>query len=383
MDTLEWAHDHRRAAYALAERFVAFYEGEVGLGRVAASQWHSDVAGAKETFARDRAAITARVSDLLVDAAPLHSAVRAGRPPGAPKVRILGVEPAAVELKGMALADEGLRARVARLDDLGAAQETPEDTAEEREWAVYFWLTDVIDQTVRLWTGVWEGRVVGEEHELWEGLRAIAATHAERIETDLQVRCPDPWLHSVAGAAGRMLRRCAIVDDTQAQRRSLTAHARTHVLCTQVLYAQFEAAPRLAEVATELAGVAITPDAWRTCTRDRPAMNADEALQALHATLPRWARALEPPRLAHCARTLPAGSIVAGGATDDEDERNPGQRFDATAHVRLRPAYCDARALVERVAGKAVEALPDSPSAWRELERDEVAGQDHGAPAVR
>ena len=77
---------------------------------------------------------------------------------------------------------------MARLDDLGAPQETPEDTAGDREWAVYFWLMGAIDQTVRLWTGAWEGRVVGEEHQVWEGLRTIAASHAERIEADLRAR---------------------------------------------------------------------------------------------------------------------------------------------------------------------------------------------------
>ena len=59
MDTLQWTEVHRRAAHALAERFVAFYEGEVSSSRVAATQWHIDVAGAKETFARDRATTTA------------------------------------------------------------------------------------------------------------------------------------------------------------------------------------------------------------------------------------------------------------------------------------------------------------------------------------
>lgn len=93
----------------------------------------------------------------------LDSAVRAGRPPRAPKVRILRVDPAAVELQGMALADEELRARVARLDDLGVAQETPEYTAGDREWAVCFWLEGAIDRTVRLRTGAWEGRMVGEK----------------------------------------------------------------------------------------------------------------------------------------------------------------------------------------------------------------------------
>ena len=219
MDTLLLKEDHRRAALALAGRFVTIYEDAVRFGR--AGRWHSDAAGAEEIFARDRAAITARVSDLLAEAAPLHSAVRAGRPPRAPHVRILGVDPAAVELQGMTLADEGLRARVARLDDLGTPYETPEDTAGDPAWtagdrapAVHLWLEDEIDQTVRLWTGAWETSVDSAQHRVLLGLGAIAATHAEQIEADLRARCPDPWLHSVAGAVGRMFRRCKIVNDT-------------------------------------------------------------------------------------------------------------------------------------------------------------------------
>ena len=281
-----------------------------------------------------------------------------------------------------------VRARVARLDDLGTPYETPEDTAGDLEWtagdrapAVHFWLEGEIDQTVRLWTGAWETSVDSAQHRVLQGLQAIAAAHAEQIEADLRARCPDPWLHSVAGAVGRMFRCCEIVNDTFPLGRSLTARTRTHVLCTQVLYAQFEAAPWRAEVATELAGVAITPDAWRTCTRECPAMGADAVLEAVHATLPAWARALEPARLAHCARTLPAGSLVAGGSRDDEDARYPGQRFDYTGHVRLRPAYCDAQAMIEGTAHRALEALPASPRAWRALEDHHEPAHDHGAGA--
>ena len=60
--------DDTRDARALAERFVASYEREIRSGR-STGQWRWDSDKAQATLARDRVAITARVTDLLAEAA--------------------------------------------------------------------------------------------------------------------------------------------------------------------------------------------------------------------------------------------------------------------------------------------------------------------------
>lgn len=363
----------------LAEHIVAFYEREVMMGQYG-GQWHRDAAGAKAILERDREAITNRVTYLLAEAAPLHNAVRAGKPPCEPKVRILGVDPAAVELQGMPLTDKTARARIVRLQDFGTG--TPEGSdawtfeyIDNRDSIIFFWIYQEIEQTVRLWAGSFEfdsKRGLLEDDWVLLGMQRIAHAHAERIEAALRERCPDPWLHNVAAAVGRMFRRCDIVDDVMETGRYIPKRLLTHVICTQALYSQFEDAPWRADVAAELAGIAITPHAWFFCTKgDAPALDADAVLDRLRTRLPKWTHELDPARLAHCARTLPAGSLVAGGSHDDDGDNYPGQRFDYTGHLRLRPAYCDARTLIKRTVDRPIGALPASPQEWKALEEED------------
>ena len=159
MNTPKTATDTKEAR-DLAEHIVVFYERDVMMGQYGV-QWHRDAAGAKAILERDSEAITDRVAYLPTEAAPLHNEVRAGKPPCEPKVRILGVDPAAVELQGMPLTGKTARARIVRLQDFGTG--TPEgsdawtfENTDNRDSKIFFWIYQEIEQAVRLWAGSFE-----------------------------------------------------------------------------------------------------------------------------------------------------------------------------------------------------------------------------------
>ena len=339
----------------IARDYVHIYERDIAwYGRRA---WHWDGATARAVIERDRDAIVSRCAHILRRGDLLHGAAR--YQPSPRQLRICPVDAYAVELYGLPLPPEQTLRLVQLREDVGALT--------GRRFDVIHQLEHQIDDVVRLWTGS------GAESSLWEvhfsAAYALAALHAERIERILLEDCPDPWMHTVAGILARLLRRADVVSSSTSYESITVTRPRVprYPLVSKAYYALFCKRPDFVDLVLAFPGFLIVPDAFQMGKlADAPAGDFDAALELLRPHLPAWTQPLALERLAHYARTMPAGVIIAGGAWRGAGDETTGMPVDYTAHVCMWPRrrFFDAHASHLALADAAPGTWPASSQEW-------------------
>ena len=339
----------------VARKYIDVYASDIGYSDDHA--WHWDAATARMIIKRDHDAIVSRCADILRRGDLLHGGASYEISPR--QLRICAVDADAVELHAMPLSREQSR-RFAPLRD-------PDRRSSRRKTAVLHQLNHEIDDLVRRWTGS------GAESSFWEyhfsNAYALADLHAERIERTLRECCPDPWLHSVAGALAFTLRSADIVSSTTLHEDLALTRPRVprFPLVSKAYYALFRQRPDFADLVLAFPGLLIVPDAFRMSKlTEVPAGDIDGALECLRAHLPAWAQPLPLDRLKHYVCTMPTGVIIAGGGWRHTEDETTGVRIDYTGHVCMWPRQrvFDAHAAHRSLSDAEAGTLPASPREW-------------------